>query len=138
MQGAVHRNADYYELDWTEVTGELCVTRVRPVSYLSPSVTLRHAGCKWGGGAGGLAPPPWVAESKKRQTLRRNEYFKFKKNDFQLSMNFKLLSQIKGKSMYDCDFLNFVISVMGGNFDYSSRTPNYLATPLALLRRTVW
>jgi hypothetical protein len=48
---------------------------------------------------------PWVAESKRWQIGRHNEYFKKKKFDFLHSPNFKLLKQIKGNFMNDCEFL---------------------------------
>ena len=73
--------------------------------------------------------PPWAAKSKWWQ----HEHFKFKKSDFLLSTNFKLLRQIKGNSRNNCDsFFNFIISVWGGQCDCWSWVSTYLATPLPL------
>jgi hypothetical protein len=55
-----------------------------------------------------------------------------KKKDFLRLANFKLLSQIEGKSVNNFYFLKFVIYVRGGHCDYSPRAQKKRnATPLS-------
>jgi hypothetical protein len=64
-------------------------------------LTNSQQGRSWVEGEGGLMWPPWPAESKRRENGRQNEYLGI--IDFLRPVNFKLLSQIKGKSTNDCD-----------------------------------
>jgi hypothetical protein len=54
-----------------------------------------------------------------------------KKFWFSMFNNFKLLSQMQGKSTNSCDFFKFLISVRSSNCDYSPQVPRNLATSLA-------
>jgi hypothetical protein len=55
----------------------------------------------------------------------RSECFQRKVSDLLRSTNC-ILSQIKGNSVNNCDFLKFIISVRGGHFDFSPGSPETL------------
>ena len=65
----------------------------------------------WGLGKGASGGPLQVAEPKGRQ----DKYFKWKQLFCGLT-KFKLLSQVKRRSVHDCDISKYVISVRGGHF----------------------
>jgi hypothetical protein len=56
--------------------------------------------------------------------------------DFLFWTDFKSLSQIKGNSVTDYGYLNFIVYVRRGHFGYWPRTSENLAVPLSLLSVT--
>jgi hypothetical protein len=53
-----------------------------------------------------------------------------KKFDFLCPTDLKLLGQIKGTAINNCEILKFVISSRGGQCDYLPQAPKHLAMPL--------
>jgi biotin synthase-like enzyme len=56
-----------------------------------------------------------------------------KKNYCMCSKNFELLSQIKGNSIHNSDFLKLIICVMSGHCGYCPQAPENLAMPSGVI-----